>query len=344
LISQKLELVGNGIAAAVAGACLAQMSVKVIGASNDRDTSIVSHYIILNRPTFEMLNGILSREDFEILRHKGKVLSHRIVSWDGLKSVRLQFPSFIIDSIDLISIISSDLIVEMDAPIGAKLYARGRSFNDGQRVGNCYAYQWTNLPVPMRSISTMYTVAVEGGWAMIAPKPSGGFVLQVITPFEDYNLALEVATKCLAKVFKRPLSSSDFPRGGGKQCSPQYANTKLVDRLSIGDEHMALDPLSGDGVGAIIRLSCLVSALARDGLLNKYDLLEQVETRLMRFYLAHINSCMNYYKSIVFSEVWLSHVSALEREKFRLRAILKMASEEKYKLSLSDKGFRIHAF
>ena len=334
--SPMIGVLGAGPAATIAASVFrrAGLSASTIDEPAPSDARLVT----LNLPTLMLIDDLFGSDAVTRMAALGVTIKRRVVGWtDG--------PPVPVDEHALIVPLSA--FTELEPGITALpdrqpvpdliVEAYGRHANDGEVAGARFAFVWRLADVVLSERDACFIQAVSGGWVFAAPAPDGGTMIQVVTPSDDGDKARAVLSRALTTLpleimVDEDLATSPFRFDG----APRLARDRTDGRAAIGDQAIALDPVSGDGIGHILRAAVLLSALLKDDPRFASSTKALYQTRLRKSFIAHLETCERYYSQIVAPEAWSSAVWAMRKNRLALQLLDDREPARPYCLDRTD--------
>ena len=321
-----LRVVGAGTAAAIAVKALHLYGGCESGEPETSAAAGLSHYVTLNEPTLFLIREMFGHSVVELIHRRSNLLGERIVAWDGSEVHRIPAPGVLISTDDLADCLeATDNDASANEAEHLTLFARGRKHNDGQPVGSRFGFQWDGLPDSPTDRAIAYTVAVEGGWGMYAGTPGPGATLQVVVP-AGAPAAQEIAERVLHALQQlgalkaTDIASCSLGATRAVQVAPQLSTAFKSGVLALGDELMALDPLSGDGIGHCLRTAVLYAAFASryglQSLVNNPSVADRINTA----FIHHLLNCERFYMQIHHRQIWDQVIAEMHNRRIELGA------------------------
>ena len=195
----------------------------------------------------------------------------------------------------------------------------GEAIEFGRRRGVAVSIRLT----PRAHTDRAAIESVPGGWLFVIPQGLGRGMLQAVfadcaaDPRAELFAALgrSTATSVLVEdVVGEPAGFPAMPCLAAAPCTPSA--------IAVGDAAMALDPLSGSGVGSGVRSAILAAAVleaaARDAM--PQSCFDHYTRRLRASMRSHVLSCVEFYGRAAYAADWRAEIGAMIEALHRLPA------------------------
>ena len=294
--------------------------------------------VTLNMPTLMLIEDLFGPGSVSRLAMSGTMLERRIVGWTDDAPIAVDDQALVVpltaflgldpdESKDPDHRTRPDLMVE----------AYGRRANGGQAAGSRFAFIWRSDDIALPARDTSFIQAVTGGWVFVAAVPEGGAMIQAVTPSDDFDHARTIALHALERLPLDVMNSDALaPSPFRFDASPRLAPDHADGRAAIGDQAIALDPVSGDGIGHILRAAVLLGALLKDDHHNLSKAMTIYQARLRASFIAHLETCERYYSRIVAPDQWSSVVWAMRKRRLALQLLNDRAPARPYCLDRTE--------
>jgi flavin-dependent dehydrogenase len=157
---------------------------------------------------------------------------------------------------------------------------------------------------------------VPDGWLFLTPLGSGRGFLQGMVPLApDAPAAMLADLVTQTRIIRRRVAESSgrasafaaAPRMSDPLCGPGW--------IAVGEAAIALDPLSGEGVGHAVR-GAILAAGVLEGIASGLpvgECLRHYTLRLHRTFCAHLRECLRYYTFAFRSALWATEIERMRR-------------------------------
>lgn len=156
--------------------------------------------------------------------------------------------------------------------------------------------------------------AVAGGWVFLIPLGGGDAVLQAVSAMPFADAAERLGELLEASTLLRPWITAVDAQVDRLEAMPRLrARPAGAGCIAIGDAALALDPLSGDGIGCGLRSAILAAAVVdaiRAGEDAKACTLHYAR-RLQRAAVSHVRSCIEHYRRAQPGRAWGGEIEAM---------------------------------
>ena len=331
-----IDVKGAGPAASIVAAVFKTVGLQTssIQFSSFADARLVT----LNGPTLMLIKDLFGNTVFEKLVQLGTILEHRVLAWKiGDDPVPVKDKALLVPLNALAKIFQGQEELKSSEPLEMTVEAYGRSANKGASAGTRWAFIWHLHDLTLPNQTSCYLQAVDGGWMYMAPS-SKGTLVQLITTVAETELARNIAVKAITQALPSSsyscLSLDSEPHQF--DASPRLNKARNKDTVIIGDQAMALDPISGDGIGHILRAAVLLASLIKGGHHNTVSGINIYYARLRRTYISHLATCEKYYQQINVSNIWGKVIADMRSQRLRLQREEAMENSIPYILNRSD--------
>lgn len=326
----RITVEGGGAAAGLARATFARAGCAVAAApgSGGRAPLLVT----LNEPTLFLFADLFGAAASRSLLSSGMPLSRRVVAWSG--GAPLRGPArLLLVPLARVAAVAAQAATSRpgDAP-PMVVTCRGRAYNSGGPVGPRFAFVWNDVPAKPIDAGAGWTVAARGGWAFTAATGAGHSMVQAVVPEDDEARAAAVAVVALSIATVRHGFAPGRPADFRGDASPRLGAALAGRAFALGDEHLALDPLCGDGIGHALRAAVLLAALARARLFASGTGASIYERRMRAAFVAHLRNCETYYAHIAEAAAWRPAVREMRSRRRLEEAILASTDSPAYRL------------
>ena len=156
--------------------------------------------------------------------------------------------------------------------------------------------------------------SVPGGWVIVIPQGKRRGTLQavfsehIIDPLEQLHSRLansRFASTLVEEIADGPTSFVAMPGLSLTPCVPHS--------IAVGDAAIALDPMSGNGIGSGLRTAILASAVLDAAQRSKKPQVyfDHYTWRLHTAMRNHVNNCINFYGRAAYASSWCSEIHAM---------------------------------
>lgn len=327
---------GSGPGASIVSAVLKTVGLQTssIQTSSVGDARLVT----LNGPTLFLIKDLFGRAVFKKLLQLSTDLKHRVLAWEvGAEPVIVNDHALLVPLNDLTELFHGKEMVGSNKPPELTVEAHGRSANEGEPAGARWAFVWFLQDLVLPDQTSCYLQAVDGGWMFLAPSLKGTLV-QVTTPDSDIESGRNIALKAIAQALPSSSASCFSLDSTPHQfdASPRFNNIQNKDAVMIGDQMMALDPISGDGIGHILRSAILLASLVKGGYHNTAGGIDIYYARLRHTYISHLATCEKYYQQINASNMWNRVIEDMQNQRSFLQREELMCNSTSYVLNRSE--------
>lgn len=207
--------------------------------------------------------------------------------------------------------------------------ASGRSALVAQKLGMSNYRTFGNRRIIAQEVElktkgedgTYWLETVPDAWVFLAPTGNGRGLLQVMIPNGSlkpsqllcYTLEQTQTIKHrVSNLIPSPHVFLAFPQ----ILQPLSGRVNLSDStwITVGDAACCLDPVSGDGTGYGVRGAILATSILDGIACNRIDYrmgLRHYSMRLNQAFIAHVQTCINYYYSAFSSLPWLAEIQLM---------------------------------
>jgi 2-polyprenyl-6-methoxyphenol hydroxylase-like FAD-dependent oxidoreductase len=200
---------------------------------------------------------------------------------------------------------------------GGREAASGESITFGCRRGVAVSVKLTSRAHTDRALIE----SVPGGWSIVIPQGLGRGTLQAVfsdQPVEPQAqlrvlLAQSQATSALIEeIVSEPVGFAAMPRLAMTPCAS--------GSIAVGDAAVALDPLSGNGVGSGLRSAILATAVleAAAGDPAPQACFDHYTQRLRNTMRSHVQSCVEFYGRAAHAAGWRAEIDTMSEALHRL--------------------------
>lgn len=340
-MSKNVLILGAGLAALTCAKLLSLYGYNIeIYGKNFSNSSIIN----INNLTYDILLQIWNIK--ESLLSKAYFTDKRYVLWDSQEDVSvLNQPSVTISGDVLIEICKNELtklnpkiilneveihnnnikqIVE-NKSVDWIIDATGRSCQFINTLPSFRRISFGNRCI----LSTIIKVGLKENISCMESVPDGWIY---ITPIEKQKVLIQAMVLNVSKsnshilknlieksnLIRNYLSSSDIEQN---QTSISYASPQISDPvcgyrwLSIGDSAVSFDPISGNGVGYVLKGTILAVAVINGNSLQNIsteECLNHYKLRLKKSILDHLKECTRYYSSTFTSKEWKKEIDMMK--------------------------------
>ena len=330
----RIGVLGCGPAATIAASIFRRVGLEA--RRMDAPALDDARLVTLNTPTLMLIQDLFGADSVARLANSGTMLERRIVAWTDEAPVAVDDQALIVPLTAFLGLEPSETRNPDDrTPPDLPVEAYGRRANDGDAAGARFAFVWRSDEIALAERRTCFVQALAGGWVFIAAAPGGGAMIQAISPSDDVDGARAIATRAFERLPLDGMASDILaPAPFGFDASPRLAPDHVGGRATIGDQAIALDPVSGDGIGHILRAAVLLGALLK----NDHPSLAMTtyRARLRSSFIAHLETCERYYSRIVAPEGWSSMVWAMRKHRLALQLLNDRAPVRPYCLDRTE--------
>lgn len=315
----RIGVLGSGPAATIAASIFRRVGLKA--RTMDQPALADARLVALNLPTLMLIEDLFGAGSVSRMTASGAPLKRRIVGWTDDAAVPVDERALIVP-LTVFAELEPDEFHDPDrqAMPDLTVEAYGRSANEGKSAGARFAFVWRPDDIALAERDTCYIQAVTGGWVFVAPAPEGGAMIQAIAPSDDVEDARALAARALARLpLNFTTSKALAPSPFRFDAAPRLAPDNIDGRATIGDQAIALDPVSGDGIGHIPRAAVLLGALLKDDHHHLSLAMTTYQARLRSSFIAHLETCERYYSRIVDPKGWSPVVWAMRKRRLALQ-------------------------
>ena len=156
--------------------------------------------------------------------------------------------------------------------------------------------------------------SVPGGWLFVIPQGLGRGALQAVFADEIVDPAAQLGALLARSRFMSALIEEIVGEPAGFAAMPRLAMTPCVSRsIDVGDAAVALDPLSGNGVGSGLRSAILAAAVLdaarRDAM--PQACFDHYAQRLRKTMRSHVQSCVEFYGRAAHADGWRAEIGMM---------------------------------
>ena len=331
-----VNIKGAGPAASIVASVFKTVGLQT--RSNQTSSFSDTRLVTLNGPTVMLIEDLFGKKLFHELVQLGTILEHRVSVWKlGDDPIIVKDRTLLVPLNALTKLFQGQEELERNEPLELTVEAYGRSANKGSPAGLRCAFVWHLQDLVLPDQMSCYLQAVDGGWVFLAPSPKGTLV-QSITPVADTELARSITAKAITRALPQMKKSCSGLVNEPHQfdASPRFNKSRNKKTVIIGDQVMALDPLSGDGIGHILRAAVLLASLIKGGHHHTASGIDIYYARLRRTYISHLATCEQYYKQINVSKIWSKVVTDMRSQRLHLQREEEMDNPTPYVLNRSN--------
>jgi flavin-dependent dehydrogenase len=331
-VSHKRALVlGSGVAGLTCAQLLAARGWRVDCAANPATAGPV---VIISRLNADLLLELWQAD--ERLFTGAHRLRGRVVQWeDTLAPTRTATPAFVVPVDVLLARLAGRaeeagirFVASEQADAAGYdwvVHAGGRDavpekyIAFGRRRGVAVSVKLTPLAHTDRALIE----SVPGGWLFVIPQGLGRGALQAVfaDPVVDPHAqlrALLAQSRSMSALIEEIVGDP-----AGFAAMPRLAMTPCVSRsIDVGDAAVALDPLSGNGVGSGLRSAILAAAVldaaGREAM--PQACFEHYAQRLRKTMRSHVQSCVEFYGQAAHADGWRAEIGMMIEALHRLPA------------------------
>jgi 2-polyprenyl-6-methoxyphenol hydroxylase-like FAD-dependent oxidoreductase len=200
---------------------------------------------------------------------------------------------------------------------GGRDAVSGESIAFGRRCGVAVSVKLTASAHTGRAVME----SVPGGWLFVIPRGLGRGTLQavfsgqIVEPCADLRALLahsRVTSALVEEIVGEPTGFAAMPRLAITPCTSRS--------IAVGDAAVALDPLSGNGVGSGLRGAILATAVldaaGRDA--APQACFDHYAQRLREAMRSHVQSCVDFYRRAAYATGWRAEIGAMVDALLRL--------------------------
>ncbi len=314
-----IGILGSGPAATIAASVFRRVGLSA--STIDEPASVDARLVSLNLPTLMLIDDLYGSDAVTRMAALGVTIKRRVVGWTEGAAVPMDEHALIVPLSAFAELEPvSPALPDRQSTLDLIVEAYGRRANEGEAAGVRFAFVWRLQDTVLPERETCFIQAVTGGWVFVAPAPDGGLMIQVVTPSDNVDEARAVLFRALAHLpfeFRtdEALTLSPFRFDAAPRLQPERTD----GHAAIGDQAIALDPVSGDGIGHIFRAVVLLGALLKDDRHYGSSTRTLFQSRLRKSFIAHLETCERYYSQIVDRESWSSTVWAMRRNRLALQ-------------------------
>lgn len=284
--------------------------------------------VLVNPPTCDLLRGLW--RDPGVLAG-GRRVRHRIVRWAGQAPVHLPDPGLAIETQLLLDRLEDTIVkrrtgVFSEDPIESKWLFDAR----GRPPQGDAGHQWAGSRHVMAAVATVdagtvrqdifTTTSVHAGWVSTLPLTRDAILVQAMVPQPAGGAADReahapyVIDDMLSDAGLTALTDRLGPIVAMPAAPGIMTGTPAPGRLPVGDRALAVDPISGDGVGHGVRSALLAVAtvLAITGGHPPSEVLKHYRDRHRMAFHAHLRHCLHLYGQLD-TETWRSELRVMRQ-------------------------------
>ena len=316
-----IGVLGAGPAATIAASVFRRVGLSA--STIDEPAPADARLVTLNLPTLMLIDDLFGSDAVARMAALGVTIKRRLVGWTDASPVSVDEHALIVPLSAFTELEPGIAALPDRQPVPDLIVeAYGRHANEGETAGARFAFVLRLADAVMSECDTCFIQAVTGGWVFIAPAPDGGTMIQVVTPSDDVDEARAVLSRTLANLaLDFTIDKTLIPSPFCFDAAPRLARDRTDERAAIGDQAIALDPVSGDGTGHILRAAVLLGALLKDDPCFASSTKALYQTRLRKSFIAHLETCERYYGQIVAAEAWSSAVWAMRKNRLALQLL-----------------------
>lgn len=303
-----VKVTGDGLGASVAAASLARLGLQVVIPEMERP--IHGPFLTLNEKTLWVVRDLFGRVVMDEIGKSSIPICRRFISWADARLDLAPEHSLIVAPQALATALRGSRRAG-EGVHDLEVRARGRSANTGKPCGQIYAFVWDSIGVSSVNIDWCATISVRQAWVNIAPAHRGEITAQVICVRPSLELAREAASEALARIGFDRVQIDGAPVQAARCVAPRLGSPWLDDHTSMGDELLAIDPVSGDSIGHTVRSAAWFAGLLQNNSVSDVTRKRIFNTRIMAAFKDHLRHCGRYYTAISHPPAWAHHVTAL---------------------------------
>ncbi len=327
---------GAGPAATIAASVFRRVGLSA--STVDEPAPVDARLVTLNLPTLMLIDDLFGSGTVARMAALGMTIKRRVVGWTDDAPIPVDEQALIVP-LDAFAELDADGPASHDSRLTPDLMveAYGRHANEGEIAGARFAFVWRFADAVLPARDTCFVQAVPGGWVFVAPAPEAGVMIQVITPSDGVEAARVTLSSALAKLrLDFMIDEAAIPSPFRFDAAPRLAPGRPDGYAAVGDQAIALDPVSGDGIGHILRAAVLLGALIKNDHHYVPSTRAIYQARLRRSFIAHLETCERYYSQIVDHEAWSSTVWAMRRKRLALQLLDDREPARSYCLDRTD--------
>lgn len=200
---------------------------------------------------------------------------------------------------------------------GGREAAAGESIAFGRRRGVVVSVKLT----PRARTDRALIESVPGGWLFVIPRGLGRGVLQAVFSDQIANPRAQLRTLLAHSRVTSALVEEIVDDPAGFAAMPRLAMTPCASgSIDVGDAAVALDPMSGNGVGSGLRSAILATAVldAAAGDPMPQDCFDHYTQRLRKTMRSHVQSCVEFYGRAAHADGWRAEIGMMTEALQRL--------------------------
>ena len=316
-----IGVLGAGPAAAIAASVFRRVGLSA--STIDEPAPVDARLVTLNLPTLMLIDDLFGSGRAARMAALGVTIKRRVVGWTEGGPVPVDEHALIVPLNAFAELEPGPrALPDRQSIPNLIVEAYGRHANEGDIAGARFAFVWRLADAVLSERDTCFIQAVTGGWVFITPAPDGGAMIQVVTPSDDVDEARAVLSRALADLpLDITIDEASIPSPFCFDAAPCLARDRTDERVAVGDQAIALDPVSGDGIGHILRAAVLLGALLKDDPCFASSTKVLYQTRLRKSFIAHLETCERYYGQIADSNSWSSAVWAMRKNRLALQLL-----------------------
>lgn len=334
--SPTIGILGAGPAATIAASVFRRVGLSA--STINEPAPLDARLVILNQPTLMLIDDLFGAGTVARMAAAGQTIKRRVVGWTDGAAVPVDEQALIVPLSAFATLEPGDAAFPRSQSVPDLIVeAYGRRANGGEVAGARFAFVWRLQDTVLSERDSCFIQAVTGGWVFVASAPDGGLMIQVVAPSDNVDEARAILARALALLpleimADEALSLTPFRFDAAPRLAPDHTE----GRAAIGDQAIAFDPVSGDGIGHILRAAVLLGALLKDDHSYASSTRMLFRSRLRKSFIAHLETCECYYSQIVDRESWSSIVWAMRRNRLALQLLCDREPFRPYCLDRTD--------
>ena len=193
---------------------------------------------------------------------------------------------------------------------GGREAAPGDSIAFGRRRGVAVSVKLT----PRARTDRTVMESVPGGWLFVIPQALGRGALQAVFSDQIVEPRADLYALLAQSRVTSALVEEIVDEPAGFAAMPRLATTPCTSRsIAVGDAAVALDPMSGNGIGSGLRSAILATAVldaaGRDT--TPQACFDHYTQRLRDTMRSHVQSCVDLYSRAAYATGWRAEVGAM---------------------------------
>jgi flavin-dependent dehydrogenase len=329
-VSHRRALVlGSGVAGLTCAHLLAARGWRVDCAASPATPGPV---VLISRLNADLLLELWQAD--EMLFMGAHRLRGRVVQWEDVAApTQTVTPAFVVP-VDILLARLADLARKMGvcsvAPAHVDpadydwvVHAGGRdavaeeSIAFGRRRGVAASVKLTPLARTDRALIE----SVQGGWLFLIPQGLGRGAVQAVFSEQIVDPRAQLRALLARSRFMSALIEEIVGEPAGFAAMPRLAMTPCASRsIDVGDAAVALDPLSGNGVGSGLRSAILAAAVleaaGQDAM--PQACFDHYAQRLRKTMRSHVQSCIEFYGRAAHTDGWRAEIGMMIEALHRL--------------------------